>query len=98
MVTGIDRQLDVIDSLLDTTEISLESEIKLVKDNQLIQASGHNSIPHEGCLSRAELNIELQGPGFDTTGKPVILLTNDVPSEIMDISLNSLIIYDVSIV
>ena len=59
--------------------------------SQLIQASGRNSIPREGHLSRAELNIELRGPGFESTEKSVITYDHKIKiKKIKSFSVNSI--------
>ena len=45
--------------------------MQLVNTLGLINDKGPNP-SREGHLSRAELNIELRGPGFESTGNPVI--------------------------
>ena len=45
--------------------------MQLVNTLGLINDKGPNP-PREGHLSRAELNVKLRGPGFESTGKPVI--------------------------
>ena len=51
--------------------VATKTIITFVNTLGLINDKGPNP-PREGHLSRAELNIELRGPGFESTGKPVI--------------------------